>query len=811
MRKFGTLAAMGLLAASAASAGVVFSEAFPTQDAFEAWTLLDVNKDGSTWKFDETASTNYNVFYTYNSAFDADDWLFSPELDLPIGQYLLKFDVMGSSYGEKLEVWTGTSATVDGMKIKGLDQVFPYEDLHKAFLFTVSETGKTVIGFHAVTPADRWRLYIGNITVEECDHPLDMAITGVKSPASGENLGDEDVTVTVKNEGPEAVASFTLSYDLTYGDNTVSVEEEVTPATPLQSGAEMDYTFSKKVDLSIPRASYNFVFKVSVDGDINADNDTRSVNVRHLAAVRVPYFMGFEIDDDTSSLAIIDVNDDGSGWHIEADGFFTKFSRTGTMSMCYNYNKENAADDWFFLDPLQLESGTYCLKFWYSATENHVERLRVCYGNAPVPEAMVNTICEHNPVTNEKYAESIQFIEIPADGKYYIGFYAFSDADENWLCIDDISLDKIDPNSADLELMSIEEPFEYRRAPHSDNVKLTVRNIGVTDVTADIVVTVDDKEIGRQPTDFKAMKVESVTIPDVIKNIAEGEHKIKVLIDYAADEAPENNVVERTLVILPEAAVALWDFENVEKLDPDDDYPVYAVPDDLTYRSEDSNTINESAGGEFYADHGFGIISLSHTALGTKALGANTWFESPGYADRWVVLPQMEVTGSDAWFAWDALSFNTKILESYRVKVSDNEDRWSHYNTEATVDGESYTYKTRGISLAKYEGKKVYIAINVTTYDGEVLVLDNLGVYGAVKRATDGIGSVSADEAVLVYDGSDVTLVGADAKSLIVYDMSGMEVASAQGNTVSVNQLASGAYIVRAMTAGSVVTRKIMR
>ena len=811
MRKLYAMAAAWLLAASAANAGVVFSEDFATQEAFDAWTLLDVNDDGSTWTFDPTAESPYKVFYNYNSTNNGDDWLFSPSLTLPAGQYLLKFDTRGSSYGEMLEIWTGTSASVGGMATKCFDQTLPYVDMHKSVLFKVEEAGNMVLGFHATSPANGYRMHIGNITVEDCENPVDLALSGVKSPVSGENLAQEDVTVTVKNAGPEAVSSFKLTYVLSYGENTVNVEEDVTPTAPLQPDAEMDYTFSKKVDLSIPRQAYKFDFSVKVDGDINADNNTKSVEVRHLAAATVPYVMGFEPEDDTSSLAILNCNNDEGRWHIETDGWFTKFSRSGVASMCYNYDKENDADDWFFLDPLALEAGTYCLKFWYSATENHTERMRVCYGTAPTAEAMTNVVYDYNAITNMKYEEAIHFIEIPADGKYYIGFYAYSDADENWLCIDDLSLDKIDPNSGDLQVMSFDEPFEYRRAPHSNDAKITVRNVGVADVTADIVLWIDGVEAARQSTTFEAMKIKTCTLAGVMKDLAEGEHTVKISLDYADDTDPANNTAEKTVTVLPAGAVALWDFENVSLLDPDDDYPVYAVPDDFTYRSEDSNTANSGVGGEFYADHGFGIFSLEHYALGERALAANTWFESPGYADRWVVLPQMEVSGSDAWFVWDALSFNPKFLESYRVKVSDNEDKWSHYNTEASVDGESVAYKTRGSSLAGYAGKTVYIAINVTTYDGEALVLDNLGVYGAVKPATGGVDAVDTDNAVMMYDGNTVTILGADVDAVAVYDMRGVEVASAKGGTVSVEGVSAGAYIVRAVTAGGVVTRRIVR
>ena len=123
--------------------------------------------------------------------------------------------------------------------------------------------------------------------------------------------------------------------------------------------------------------------------------------------------------------------------------FFVHFSRTGSRCLGYSYSRENSGDDWAFLEPISMEAGYYVLKFWYSATENHKERMKVFYGNAPTPEAMTNLIAEYNPIENEKYAEAINIFEIKDGGKVYIGFYCFSDADENWLVIDDLSIDKV--------------------------------------------------------------------------------------------------------------------------------------------------------------------------------------------------------------------------------------------------------------------------------------------------------------------------------------------------------------------------------
>lgn len=716
---------------SASAAEPIFTEKFATQDDFDKWVVFNANNDEKTWIFNGE-NDPYKVYYSYDSLNDADDWLFSPSINITSdGYYLVTFDTRGSSLSERLELWTGSAATVAGMTEKVFVQDLAYQDYTKSVLIT-AKAGTLILGFHAVSPADRYRLYLGNVQVTPIAEPKDIALTAASSPASGENLGQEDVKVTVKNNGPTAISKFTLEYTYTYGETTKTVSETVTPTTPLASGAMMEYTFAQKADLSTPRTAYNFTVTANLEDDINNDNNTLTFEVRHLAPATVPYYMGFESTDDTSNLSFIDCNNDGSKWHLEPDGFFTKFSRTGSVSLCYNYSKENSADDWAFLDPFSLKAGHYAFKFWYSGTD-HPEKLRVCWGTAPTPEAMTNIIAEYNPVSNSKYAESVNIFEVPADGRYYIGFYAFSDANQNWICIDDVSLEFIPDATADIELMSIDRPFDYWRAPQSLDGEITVRAVSVVNPKSDIIVSIDGNEIKRIPHDFTAMKVETITIPDILDGITAGEHTLRVTIDYADDSNPNNNTIERTIVILPEP-IALWDFENLDN-NGTAIAPIYALPEDLTYRSEDSNTVHPDAGDEFDPEHGFGIFNIQHPLLGEHALAACTWFTDAGTADRWVVLPAMEIKDKNAWFAWDAMSYNPTYLESYRVKVSDGRDYWVDYNTEATINDESVYHKTRGISLAKYAGKTVHIAINVKTHEGEALVLDNLGVYGSVAKS----------------------------------------------------------------------------
>ena len=79
MKRFFTLMMAMCFFTTALFAQVIFTEEFAAQEDFAAWTVVDVNEDGSTWSFHPAAEPTH-VFYSYNSANAANDWLISPAI-----------------------------------------------------------------------------------------------------------------------------------------------------------------------------------------------------------------------------------------------------------------------------------------------------------------------------------------------------------------------------------------------------------------------------------------------------------------------------------------------------------------------------------------------------------------------------------------------------------------------------------------------------------------------------------------------------------------------------------------------------------
>lgn len=116
MNKLYTLLAASLLAttATAEENAPIFETSFNTAEDFAAWTVKDVNKDGTTWTFN--AETTPHVYYQYHNTNTGDDWLISPEITPAAdGTLMVHYLFKGSSFGESFEVYTGTGG-VETMK-----------------------------------------------------------------------------------------------------------------------------------------------------------------------------------------------------------------------------------------------------------------------------------------------------------------------------------------------------------------------------------------------------------------------------------------------------------------------------------------------------------------------------------------------------------------------------------------------------------------------------------------------------------------------------------------------------------------------
>ena len=175
-----------------------FTESFSTQAGFNRFTVINVNGDTSlddpdgtgavtvacTWFFDTSRLCASYVYNKSDLTIGADDWLITPGLQLEAGRsYTLTFLAgCANNQGERMEVKLGTSATVAGMT----QTIMPATDITdkmnfddftgKVYTFdkvSVTESGVYYIGFHAISPANHFRLMLDDI--ELTGNPFDSA------------------------------------------------------------------------------------------------------------------------------------------------------------------------------------------------------------------------------------------------------------------------------------------------------------------------------------------------------------------------------------------------------------------------------------------------------------------------------------------------------------------------------------------------------------------------------------------------------------------------------------------------------------
>lgn len=142
-----------------------YTNSFDDASSIDGFAIIDANGDGKTWKWYDGA-----VRAQYNSKSSMDDWFVSPGFKLEAGKYYafsINARSNGTSYPEKLEIKMGAAPTVEGMTTT----LVPVTTLDSKEYVTLTAsiipetTGVYYIGFHGVSDADMFYLYIDDFVL----------------------------------------------------------------------------------------------------------------------------------------------------------------------------------------------------------------------------------------------------------------------------------------------------------------------------------------------------------------------------------------------------------------------------------------------------------------------------------------------------------------------------------------------------------------------------------------------------------------------------------------------------------------------
>jgi hypothetical protein len=207
-------------------------------------------------------------------------------------------------------------------------------------------------------------------------------------------------------------------------------------------------TFSN-VSLPNPNTQYNYaIIAYNWDG-VNPETynyytgETIQVtNARTFCeSVSLPYSENFETAIIPGMPTCTSIENAGSGnnW-VTVNSPGNGFTST---SLEYYYSETSAANAWFFTHGLSLAEGiSYRLTFDYGcASGDYPEKLKVKYGTLPSSLSMSNLLFDDPNVVNDltPINQAIDFTP-STSGVFYIGFNAYSDADQFALLIDNITV-----------------------------------------------------------------------------------------------------------------------------------------------------------------------------------------------------------------------------------------------------------------------------------------------------------------------------------------------------------------------------------
>jgi len=263
---------------------------------------------------------------------------------------------------------------------------------------------------------------------------VDVGVIAITNPVSSCDLsGSEPITVKVKNFGSAPVTGCQISYELAiFQTDTETISQTIQP------GDTVDFTFTIQGDFT-NLGGYLLTVYTMLQGDESNVNDTIRAAIYHSSSSNVPYTMGFEANEDLTGWTIIDANNDQFTWYYD-----NAHSHNGSYGCTYYYNSDaiTPANDWIISKCVNLDHDVnYQISFWYkTASSNYHEKLALYYGTQPNMTAMSTMLVDLNNINNASYLQSTTSFTVPASGNYYFGWHVYSNPNQWYIDIDDVSI-----------------------------------------------------------------------------------------------------------------------------------------------------------------------------------------------------------------------------------------------------------------------------------------------------------------------------------------------------------------------------------
>lgn len=306
-------------------------------------------------------------------------------------------------------VYVNTDAPLTGKVNAGSSAVVPVQAREGMNTFVV-----TLSNAAGASPKARLSAYAGYDTPKSVDK-LTLSVDAARRA---------DLTWTAPTATQHGGFLGTLTYDLIRitGTDTTQVANGISDvhfAEVLPEGPLMGYRYA-----------------VRAHNQSQVTTWTNSNNAVVGSPIEPPFFDEFANAADAELYTVIDNNNDQASWAWDKDPY------TEQTAYRYHWSDTENADDWLLLPPLRLRAGKV-YTFQFKAKSNgtdYTERFEVKWGQAPNPAGLSTVILNPTEVSTDEYQTFTNELRPQADGTYYIGFHALSDAGGYYLHIDSVSI-----------------------------------------------------------------------------------------------------------------------------------------------------------------------------------------------------------------------------------------------------------------------------------------------------------------------------------------------------------------------------------
>ncbi|MGE0079636.1 MAG: choice-of-anchor J domain-containing protein [Bacteroidales bacterium] len=453
-------------------------------------------------------------------------------------------------------------------------------------------------------------------------------------------------------------------------------------------------SFSETLPTIMARYYYNVI---SYNGSEKEGVTATSNNILYGDGFIPPYSEKFEVDTALYFFNVIDANGDGYLWQ-----------KLYNVVACWPNSSQND-DDWLISPALELEKGIkYKLVFSTKALFSPaVESMKVALGTSQTDTSTFTRVLWDNPqIDFYEYTDQTVEFSVTENGKYYIGFHAYTLAGAgNGLYIDDISLDVIGALIAPSKVQDLSvEPDA------NDALKATVSfTLPSTNLSDETITTIDSVCIFRN--DNLSVPIHSIINPTPASTVS-----------WTDENISQVGVVEYTVVAYVGSAKG-------ESTSSSAFVGVYTAPYSETF--DNSSALN--------------LYSLVSSDPGYQdwkyyngGVALDNWMTN---VNDWMILPALKLDAETVYeFSVDYMTYGVSAfnLTLGRTASPDDQQTVQEFPNTAIYSPAPIT----GMFSTNEEGK-YYVGLNIqndrSKYYWSYILLDNIKVTRLASTKAPGI------------------------------------------------------------------------